>query len=582
VATGVDRAASDGAAAVVTYSGGRVLAEMLALHGVGPMFGMGGFQLLPFYDSIKRAGLTHHLIDDERSGAFAADAYARMTGRPGVCDATLGPGATNLVTALVESLNAGVPLIAIVGDTHRDHAWKNMTQEARQLDILRPAVKDVIRIESGSRIPELVRRAFAVATSGRPGPVALMVPEDVAHGVFEYDATQLWRDPAAAAVPARRAAPDPADVDHAAQLLAGARRPLVLAGGGIHLSGAYEALLRLVESRGIPVAHTLSGKGAIACTHPLSVGLFGRYSRFANELIDECDCLLVVGCKLGEIATKRYTLPRPETPLIHLDVCAEEIGRWARVDVGLWGDARLGLEALAVVGGPAVDEEYGLDIHRRRSEWATATAPKYASDDSPIHMARLIGELNALMPENGVLVADGGFASHWAGLLYDTKRAGRGFVTDRGFASIGYGLPGSMGVQLAVGDAPVVGLTGDGGLNMTIGGLETARRVGANFTLIVVNNAASGYVKALQHAVFAGEYQSSDLTELDYARAAEAFGCHGIRVEQPHEIAPALKAALAERSVPSVVDVVVTRDPGQMLPGVDSRTQPIRPGDRPA
>src|SRR5918911_1940082 len=154
-----------------TMTGGRALAEMLLLAGAGPIFGMGGFQLLPFYDAVGLVGLNHHLINDERCGAFAADAYARVTNRPGICDGTLGPGATNLVTGLVEALNAGTPMVALAGDTNRAHAWKNMTQECRQAEILRPAVKELIRVEMTARVPELVRRAFTVATSGRPGPV---------------------------------------------------------------------------------------------------------------------------------------------------------------------------------------------------------------------------------------------------------------------------------------------------------------------------------------------------------------------------------------------------------------------------
>ena len=340
--------------------GGRALAEMLAVHEVGPMFGMGGFQLLPFYNAVRELGLTHHLIDDERSGAFAADAQTRVTGRVGVCDATLGPGATNLVTALVEALNAGSPVIAIVGDTNRDHSWKNMTQEAHQLEILRPAVKEVIRVEAGHRIPELVRRAFAVASSGRPGPVVLAVPEDVAHGEFEYGASDFWADPATLRVPARRTRPDADDVERAAALLGGAERPLILAGGGIHLSGAYDALLALAEANDIPVAHTLSGKGSIACTHRLSVGLFGRYSRFANELIESSDGLLVVGCKLGEIATKRYALPPAGTRMVHLDISAEELGRTTRAEIGLWGDARAGLRGPRDGAGPVAAPPRGV------------------------------------------------------------------------------------------------------------------------------------------------------------------------------------------------------------------------------
>jgi acetolactate synthase-1/2/3 large subunit len=177
-------------------TGGEALVRMIQAFDGGPMFGMGGFQLLPFYDAARRLGLKHHLINDERAGVFAADAYAKVSGRVGLADATLGPGATNLVTGLVEALNAGTPLVALVGDTHREHSWKNMTQESRQLDILRPACKEVIRIEVIQRIPELMRRAFAVATSGRPGPVVVDVPEDICHGTFGFGEDAFVVNPA--------------------------------------------------------------------------------------------------------------------------------------------------------------------------------------------------------------------------------------------------------------------------------------------------------------------------------------------------------------------------------------------------
>src|SRR6266404_9757642 len=219
-------------------NGGRALAEMLRLCGVGPMFGMGGFQLLPFYDALRPLGLTHHLINDERCGAFAADAYARVTNRPGVCDGTLGPGVTNLVTPLVEALNAGIPMVALAGDSNRAHSWKNMTQECRQTEILRPAVKELIRIELTQRIPELTRRAFAVATSGRPGPVLLDVPEDVCHGEHDFAAEEFDIDSATLAAPSRRIRPGREEVARAARLIEKAKRPLLLVGGGIHLSAA--------------------------------------------------------------------------------------------------------------------------------------------------------------------------------------------------------------------------------------------------------------------------------------------------------------------------------------------------------
>jgi acetolactate synthase-1/2/3 large subunit len=485
----------------------------------------------------------------------------------------------------VEALNAGVPLIALAGDANRDHAWKNMTQEARQVDILRPAVKELIRVEQIHRIPEHVRRAFAVATSGRPGPVLIDVPEDVCHATFDFPDDEFWIDAATLAVPARPSRPDPAGIEAAALLIAGARRPMLLIGGGVHLSGAHEAVVRFAERHNAPVAHTLSGKGGIACTHPLSAGLFGRYSRIANDLIAASDCLIAVGCKLGEIATKRYALMPAGVPLIHLDIEAEEIGRTTPAAVGLVGDARLSLEALdealqATSARHADRAAYAGETAERMAVWRTGVLARLTSDETPVSMARVMHELNRAMPDDAILIADGGFAAHWSGLLYDTKRAGRTYIADRGLASIGYGLPGAIGAQLAAPRRRVVGITGDGGFNMTIGELETARRVGAPVVLLVVNNAASGYVKALQHVMCEGNYQSADLIELNYAAIAENFGCQGIRVEHPGDLAAALASGLAERTRPTVIDIVVTRDPAKMLPGVDSRAAPIKKGDR--
>src|SRR5689334_21091879 len=396
-------------------TGGQALAEMLKLSGVGPMFGMGGFQLLPFYEAVRALGLKHFLINDERCGAFAADAYARVTNRPGVCDATLGPGATNLVTGLVESFNAGIPQVVLIGGANRDHAGKNMTQEARQVDILRPAVKELIRVEATKRIPELLRRAFAVATAGRPGPVVLDVPEDVCHGEHDFDASDFWVDEGTLKAQARRTRPDPDELERAAKIIAKAERPLLLVGGGIHISEGYDALLALAEGFGIPVAHTMSGKGAIPCTHSLSAGLFGRYSRIANDLIAASDALIVVACKLGEIPTRRFQLIPPGTPLIHIDILGEEIGRTTRPDVALVADAKLALQDLAAAlsdngTARARRQPWCAEVPSRMGQWHAGAADRLTSRERPINVGRLMGELNTIMPPDSILVADGGFA----------------------------------------------------------------------------------------------------------------------------------------------------------------------------
>jgi acetolactate synthase-1/2/3 large subunit len=568
-------------------TGGEALARMIEAADGGPMFGMGGFQLLPFYDAARRLGLDHHLINDERCAAFIADAYAKVSRRVGLADATLGPGATNLVTALVEALNAGSPLVVLVGDANRDHAGKNMTQETDQTAILRPACKTVLRVESTARIPEVMRRAFEIATTGRPGPVVVDVPEDVCHGTHGFDDADFTIDPAFQAAPALRCRPDAEGLARAADLIAAADRPIILAGGGVHLSGAADVLTQMATDNGIPVAHTMSGKGAIPCSHPLSAGLFGRYDRIANGLIGEADVILVVGCKLGEIATKRYVVPPAGKAVVHLDIVPDEMGRTYQPTVRLWGDARAGLSDLAAALAPVAEEGrrrregYGAEIARRMDAWRKEAAPRYDSDEVPVAMGRLLRDLRAELPDDGIFVADGGFAAHWGGLLFDSRRPGRTFVPDRGFASIGYGLPGAMGAKLAAPDRVVVSLTGDGGFNMTLGELETAIRMELAVTIVVVNNAASGYVKALQHLMYGeGAYQSADLHETDYAAVARAMGAAGVRVERPDDLSGAFREAFARKAVPTVLDVVVTRDAGKMLPAADSRAVKVKKGDR--
>lgn len=571
---------------LVTMSGGEAIARIIKAFNGGAMLGMGGFQLLPLYEAARRLGMPHHLIHDERNAVFVADAYAKVSGRVGLADATVGPGATNLITGLAEALNAGSPIVCVVGDTHRDHSWKNMTQESRQVDVLRPVCKELIRIESIKRIPELMRRAFAVATTGRPGPVVVDVPEDVMHDTFDFSPEDFKVNSIYEAAPALRSRPDKVAIEQAAQALGAARRPMILAGGGVHLSGAAEILTKFARATNIPVAHTLTGKGAIPCVDPLSCGLFGRYDRIANGLIDEADILLVVGCKLGEIATKRYTVPASGKRVIHLDIVAEEFGRTVEPELILWGDAKLGLQDLLdALGGRAAEmqsrhHDYVADVARRMAKWRDDVSPKLYATETPISVARLLTEINKVLPEDGYLVADGGFAAHWAGLLFDTKIPGRRFIPDRGFASIGYGLPGAIGVALAAPDKPVFSMTGDSGFCMVLGDLETAKRLQLNFTIIVVNNAASGYVKALQHLVYGAEsYISSDLEEINFAKVAQSFGCTGIRVEDPEQIEAALRQALTAKG-PVVLDIVVTKDPAKMLPGVDSRAAVIKKGDR--
>ena len=568
-------------------SGGQLVVAALRAHRVDMAFSVAGESYLEVLDALFDAPDIRLVTCRQEGGAaFMAEAYGKLTGKPGVLLVTRGPGACNASIGIHTAFQDSTPIVVLVGQVARHQIDREAFQEVDFRKMFAPLAKWVAQIEMAERIPELINQGFQVATSGRPGPVLLDVPEDVAHGVHDFAPEAFVIDESTLKAPARRIRPAREDIERAARLIAGAKRPLLLTGGGIHLSEAWEALTRFAEAQSIPVAHTMSGKGGIACANPLNVGLFGRYSRIANELIEAADCLIVAGCKLGEIATKRFVLPPPHIPVIHLDIVAEEIGRCIAAEIALWGDARAGLEDLAATlsdsskAARATRADYAAEIAPRMKAWEEDAAPRLNSSDRPVHMARLCRELNKTLPPDSILVADGGFAGHWTGLLYDTKIAGRHFIPDRGFASIGYGLPGGMGACFAAPDRSVVAISGDGGFNMMLGELETARRAGLGLTVIVVNNAASGYVKALQHAMMGGRYQSADLVEMNYAAIARAMGCGGIRVEDPESLSDALRRGMEERDRPTVIDVVVTRDPAQMLPAVDNRTVEIKQGDR--
>jgi acetolactate synthase-1/2/3 large subunit len=441
--------------------------------------------------------------------------------------------------------------------------------------MLKPACKASITIDRIDRIPELVRRAYGIATSARPGPVNLNVPEDVCHSLFDFDERSLYANEQAVSVGSVRVRPDADLVDKTVRALSESQNPVLLVGGGIHLSAAYDELARLAELTGVPVASTISGKGAISEAHPLSLGIFGRYSKFANKIVAQADLLVIVGCRLGEIATNRWTLISDASRIIHIDIDPSETQK-VYSGTTVWGDAKLALhdlaEAFETHGGDVTErtERLAREVKAQRDEWKAGMYAQMHSDETPISMARVMQTLNDSLPDNAIVVAEGGFSSHWSALLFDTKTAGRSFIANRGHAAIGYGLPAAMGAKLAAPDRPVIALCGDGGFGMSVGELETLSRIGLPITVVVINNLSMGYVKALQNGLYEGRYMSSDLSDTDYGELAQIFGCRGLRVESPDDLTPAILKAM-EVDVATVLDVRTTTDPGHMLPSADPR-----------
>ena len=562
---------------MIHLTGGEAVVKMLESLGITHSFGMAGFQHLPYYEAIRNSKKVHHvLIRNEQAGAFMADAYARAGGRVAVCDATAGPGATNLVTGLAESFYAGVPVIAITSSVIRSFVGRGANQECDQINVIRPIVKESVYVNSIERIPELMKKAFRIAVEGRPGPVHVDIPEDIFHGEGDFDEKAFETDIPANTFPLSRITPEKKQIEAAAEALIAAKNPVILAGGGVHNSGAWEELLAFAEKLAVPVATTISGKGSIPENHPLSLNVCGRYFRFANDFVKKADVLLVVGCRLAEMSTIRWSLVSEGTKIVRIDIDQKALGMGYNADFPLLGDAKA---TLAILNGILAEKKVAArdasakekEIAETKAKWAVSVADKTDDTSSPINIAHMLKILQKLVPDDAIMVGDGGFSAHWSSVYWDVDaKTGRHYLANRGQAAIGYGLPAALGCKFACPDKTVIALSGDGGLGYSVMELETAMREKKNVILIVVNNRALGYIKALQHAKY-GEYISTDFEDVKYGEMASLLGCYGVRVSDPAKLEAEFKAALERKDRPSVIEVMVTTDPSKMFPGMDNR-----------
>lgn len=554
--------------------GGALLAGLLAEHGVRHVFGVPGGQTLALYDAILDAvpALTHVLVRDERSGAYAADGYARMTGRVGVCDATVGPGAAKLPSGLGEALGASVPVIALVSDLPARmaaHRYRSAASQALdQAALLRPVTKWLASVPDAASMPALVRQAFREATSGRPGPVALILPQDVLDSPAEPVA------PRASAgrfgvFPAFRPAPESADVAAVAAVLRRASRPFVLAGGGVMHSGAGPAVAALATLLSAAVGTTLTGKGAIAEDHPLSVGVTGTMgTSAAAAAFAEADVVLLAGTKASGGATSGWTLPHASQQVVQLDIDPAELGRAFEVAAAMLGDARESLTALLTeLGtGEAVGPEPDRAAWRTRlaeltADWRAVRDQERASDAIPIAPQRVLAALQESLAPGDCLICDASLASGWGGVYFEQRRPGRQVLCPRGQAGLGYALPAAIGVATAAASGGpatagrTVVLTGDGALGYAVGELATITELGLPITVVVLNNRSLGWIRWYRRITFGRGYEDEDFADVAYADVARGFGMHGVRVTAPAELGPALAAA-RRSDRPALVDVV--------------------------
>ncbi len=540
-------------------SGAEAMVRMLEAHGVRHVFGLCGDTSLPFYDAFQRIGgsMRHILSRDERSAAYMADAYARVTGRVGVCEGPSGGGATYILPGVVEANESSIPVLAITTDVATTSRGRFALTELDQEALFRPLAKFTRVIDRAGKLPRYVRAAFTQMTTGRPGAAHLSFPFDVQKE--PVDETEIWADGALGAYPARRLGPDPAAIAEAAALLKSARRPVFICGGGVVIAGAETELQAVAEAIGAAVATTVSGQGAIAETHPLAVGVVGSNGGTVEtrEAIETADLVMFVGCRAGSVTTERWRHPTPgKAKIVHIDVDPATIGVNYRTDAAIAGDARLVLAALAAaLAGHRTGNDPRAVLAALKARKRASFEELARSTETPIRPERLIAALQSVLPEDAIVVADPGTPCPYFSAYYETRQTGRHFITNRAHGALGYAMSASVGAQVGRPDRKVVAVMGDGSFGFTAGEMETVVRLKLPITFVVVSNAVFGWIKAGQKSGFGARYFSVDFDRTDHARVAEAFGLKAWKVEDPTELAATLKRAV-ETDGPTLVDVI--------------------------
>ena len=549
---------------MASFNGADAMVRMLQHNGVKHIFGLCGDTSLPFYDALARLdhGMDHILTRDERSAAYMADGYARVTGKPGVCEGPSGGGATYLLPGLVEANESAVPVLGITSDVSVGARGRFPLTELDQQSLYRPLTKWNTTIDRVDQIPHAVRSAFRAMTTGRPGAAHICLPYDLQK--HEIDPALVWSQPGHDRYPAARSTPDLAEVERAADLLVKAKLPVIICGGGVVSAGAGDALDSLASALAAPVCTTVTGCGALATDHPLNVGVVGTNGGVdaTREVVARADLVLFVAARAGSTTTEHWKMPGPGTTILHLDVDAMTIGTNYRTDVAMVGDAKLGLLALDAavrdrLGSRAAGTDRpGPDIVRK----ARAAKQRFflelaQSRERPIRPEVVVHALNRHLPADSVVVADPGTPCPYFAAYFHAHQAGRHFVTNRAHGALGYSMSAAVGAQVGRPDATVVSVMGDGSFGFTCGELETIVRRAIPLKMVVFSNSVFGWIKASQKSGYEKRYFSVDFTRTDHSRVAQAFGVRAWRVEDPAQVDGAIREALAHDG-PALVDVV--------------------------
>lgn len=538
-------------------TGAKALIHALEKEGVDVVFGLPGGANLPIYDALVGAGLRHVLVRHEQSAAHMADGYARIKRKSGVCFATSGPGATNLITGIATAYADSTPMVAITGQVPLAMIGKDAFQETDIIGVANPCTKYAFQPRLATEIPEMVKKAFYIAESGRPGPVLVDIPKDVQQASAEMKFPDL--------IKVRGYSPivdaDLSEVGKAVDLILKAERPIIMAGGGVILSGAFAELQALAELLMIPVVTTFKGKGAFPENHALAMGPIGMHGHpEANKIIIEADCIIAIGARFSDRSVGRFDEFGKGMSIIHMDIDPAEIGKNKSVDVAIVGDVKSSLRTLVkLLGKKVMKREADNPWLKRRKEiiqYYQETIKDYARE---VTAKKSLKKLRELLPANAIATTEVGQCQMWASLHFDVISPGT-FFSSTGLGTMGFGFPASIGAKAARPDVPVVDIAGDGSFNMTENALAVSVLEKLPVIVFLMNNYMLGMVAQWQRTFYNRRYSGVHQHQCpDYVKVAEAYGAQGIRAQSMAELEKAIKTAI-KSDVATVIDIPIDPD----------------------